>query len=55
MGKFINQKKLWWAVDIRLSSEDLKQAIIKGLNDAGVNVLDLGMTGTEKSISVPFI
>src|SRR5699024_7609705 len=34
--------------DIRLSSEDLKQALIKGLNDAGVNVLDLGMTGTEE-------
>ena len=34
--------------DIRLSSEDLKQATIKGLNDAGVDVLDLGMTGTEE-------
>lgn len=34
--------------DIRLSSEQLKQATIKGLNDAGVNVLDLGMTGTEE-------
>lgn len=34
--------------DIRLSSEVLKQATIRGLNDAGVNVLDLGMTGTEE-------
>ncbi|KAA8731836.1 phosphomannomutase CpsG [Acinetobacter qingfengensis] len=34
--------------DIRLSSEALKQATIQGLNDAGVNVLDLGMTGTEE-------
>ena len=34
--------------DIRLSSEGLKQATIRGLNDAGVNVLDLGMTGTEE-------
>jgi phosphomannomutase len=34
--------------DIRLSSEALKQATIHGLNDAGVNVLDLGMTGTEE-------
>ncbi|TXJ08043.1 MAG: phosphomannomutase CpsG [Acinetobacter sp.] len=34
--------------DIRLTSESLKQATIKGLNDAGVNVLDLGMTGTEE-------
>lgn len=34
--------------DIRLSSGALKQATIRGLNDAGVNVLDLGMTGTEE-------
>lgn len=34
--------------DVRLTSEALKQATIKGLNDAGVNVLDLGMTGTEE-------
>ncbi|WP_374572228.1 phosphomannomutase CpsG [Acinetobacter sp.] len=34
--------------DMRLSSEGLKQAVIRGLNDAGVNVLDLGMTGTEE-------
>ena len=34
--------------DIRLSSESLKQATIRGLNDAGVNILDLGMTGTEE-------
>ncbi len=34
--------------DVRLSSEGLKQATIKGLNDSGVDVLDLGMTGTEE-------
>lgn len=34
--------------DIRLTSEALKQATIRGLNDAGVNTLDLGMTGTEE-------
>ena len=34
--------------DVRLSSEGLKQATIKGLNDAGVDVLDLGLTGTEE-------
>ena len=41
--------------DIRLSSEGLKQATIRGLNDAGVNVLDLGMTGLKKFISAHFI
>lgn len=34
--------------DVRLSSESLKQATIKGLNDAGVDVLDFGLTGTEE-------
>jgi phosphomannomutase len=34
--------------DIRLTSEDLKLALTDGLMDAGVNVIDLGMTGTEE-------
>jgi phosphomannomutase len=34
--------------DIRDSSEPLKQATIAGIMDAGVDVIDLGMTGTEE-------
>ncbi|MGP5134471.1 phosphomannomutase CpsG [Psychrobacter cibarius] len=34
--------------DIRHSSEQLKQATIAGIMDAGVDVIDLGMTGTEE-------
>lgn len=34
--------------DIRPSSETLKQATINGILDAGTNVIDLGMTGTEE-------
>ena len=34
--------------DIRDSSETLKQATIRGIVDAGVDVIDLGMTGTEE-------
>ena len=34
--------------DIRHSSEQLKQAAIKGIIDAGVDVIDLGMSGTEE-------
>ncbi len=34
--------------DIRLSSESLKRALANGLRDEGVEVLDLGMTGTEE-------
>ena len=34
--------------DIRHSSEQLKQATIAGIVDAGVDVIDLGMSGTEE-------
>ncbi len=47
-GQIYQPKKIVVGSDIRLSSEDLKQATIKGLNDAGVDVLDLGITGTEE-------
>jgi phosphomannomutase len=33
--------------DIRLSGPELGQALARGLNDAGVDVVDLGMVGTE--------
>ncbi len=47
-GQIYQPKTVVIGCDIRLSSEALKQATIKGLNDAGVDVLDLGMTGTEE-------
>ena len=47
-GQIYQPKTVVIGCDIRLSSEALKQATIQGLNDAGVNVLDLGMTGTEE-------
>lgn len=47
-GQIYQPKTVVVGCDIRLSSEGLKQATIRGLNDAGVNVLDLGMTGTEE-------
>lgn len=34
--------------DIRQSSEGLKKSTICGIQDAGVDVIDLGMTGTEE-------
>ena len=34
--------------DIRLESEDLALALIKGLTEAGTDVLDLGLCGTEE-------
>ncbi|NNH76583.1 phosphomannomutase CpsG [Acinetobacter sp. ANC 5380] len=47
-GQIYQPKSVVVGCDIRLSSEGLKKATIQGLNDAGVNVLDLGMTGTEE-------
>lgn len=34
--------------DIRPSSESLKQSAVDGITDAGVDVIDLGMVGTEE-------
>jgi len=47
-GQTYQPKRVVIGCDVRLSSEALKQATIRGLNDAGVDVLDLGMTGTEE-------
>ncbi|MCG7585563.1 phosphomannomutase CpsG [Photobacterium sp. OFAV2-7] len=34
--------------DVRLTSEELKFALAEGLMDSGVNVIDVGLTGTEE-------
>lgn len=34
--------------DMRLTSEALKQALARGITDAGADVIDIGMTGTEE-------
>ncbi|MFO7820652.1 MAG: phosphomannomutase [Lentisphaeria bacterium] len=33
--------------DIRISSNDIAMALIRGLNDAGVDTIDIGLCGTE--------
>lgn len=43
-----NQPAIVIGADIRPSSFALKSAAIKGITDAGVDVIDLGMTGTEE-------
>jgi len=40
--------------DIRLSSEELSDALIEGLLDSGVDVLDLGLCGTEEIYHAAF-
>lgn len=47
-GEYLKPKKVVVGGDVRLTSESLKSALSEGLLDAGVDVLDLGMTGTEE-------
>ena len=47
-GQIYQPKRVAVGCDVRLTSEALKVATIRGLNDAGVDVLDLGLTGTEE-------
>lgn len=40
-------KKVCVGYDIRLSGPELGEALTRGFNDAGIDVVDLGMVGTE--------
>jgi phosphomannomutase len=44
---FVKPKKVVVGRDIRLTSEEFSQALIRGLTDSGVDVLDIGLCGTE--------
>ncbi|WHQ76686.1 phosphomannomutase CpsG [Pantoea sp. Lij88] len=47
-GEFIHPKTIVVGGDVRLTSESLKLALANGLRDAGTDVLDIGMSGTEE-------
>ncbi|KGL58371.1 phosphomannomutase, partial [Pantoea ananatis] len=47
-GQFLQPKTVVVGGDVRLTSEELKLALAQGLQDSGVDVLDLGMVGTEE-------
>jgi len=47
-AQYLNAKKVVVGGDIRETSEELKKALAKGMMDAGCDVIDLGMTGTEQ-------
>ena len=49
-----NLKKVVVGCDIRLSSKDLVKALTSGLRDMGVDVLDLGLCGTEEMYHAAF-
>ena len=44
---FLNPRRVCVGRDIRLSSAELAGALIRGLTDAGVDVVDIGLCGTE--------
>ncbi len=46
-AQFLDAKRMVLGRDIRLSSASLADAVAKGLIDAGVEVLDIGVGGTE--------
>ncbi len=45
--EYLNAKSIVLGRDIRLSSDELADAVAKGINDAGADVLDVGLCGTE--------
>ncbi|MDD4648511.1 MAG: phosphomannomutase CpsG [Desulfoplanes sp.] len=47
-GVYLKPRAVAVGGDVRTTSEALKKALVRGLMDAGSNVLDLGMTGTEE-------
>ncbi|MGC1183391.1 phosphomannomutase CpsG [Legionella sp.] len=47
-AKFLKARSVVLGSDVRHSSEPLKQALARGIMDAGTDVIDIGMTGTEE-------
>ena len=46
-AEFLGAKRVVVGRDMRLSSEEFADAVAKGLEEAGVEVLDIGLCGTE--------
>jgi phosphomannomutase len=47
-GELLKPKQVVIGGDVRLTSKELKAATANGLRDAGVNVIDIGLSGTEE-------
>ena len=47
-GEYLKPRRVVVGADVRLSSPSLKQAVAEGLMDAGADVIDIGLTGTEE-------
>lgn len=46
--QFLNANSVVVGSDVRHSSESLKQALARGIMDAGADVIDIGTSGTEE-------
>ena len=46
-AEYLNADRIVVGRDIRLSSEELSNAVCRGITDAGAEVLDIGLGGTE--------
>ena len=49
-GEYLKPQTIVLGGDVRLTSESLKLALAKGLQDAGVDVLDIGLPVPKRSI-----
>ncbi len=47
-GEYLKPTKMVLGGDVRLTSEALKLALARGLQDSGTDVVDIGLTGTEE-------
>lgn len=47
-GEYLKPKTVVLGGDVRLTSESLKLALAEGLQDAGTDVIDIGLAGTEE-------
>jgi len=47
-AEFIKPQSVVLGGDVRETSEELKMALADGIMDAGSDVIDIGMTGTEE-------
>ncbi|MFC2136349.1 phosphomannomutase [Bacteroidota bacterium] len=55
-ANYLNCKSVVIGHDVRESSEEISEALTKGLNDAGCDVTDLGLCGTEMIyFATPFL
>ena len=47
-AEFLKPKNIVLGGDVRLTSESLKMALSEGIRDAGSDIIDIGMVGTEE-------